>query len=123
MSGNPEFGKLIRSLRIAKQKTDPGYSLRRFATKVNLSPTFVSKMEKGEFDPPSAEKIKKMAEVLGHDPDDLLWKAKKLENELREIIHENKAMADFLRTASGFSEEQLREMTDKMKAKKHKDDS
>lgn len=125
MSGNVEFGRLIRSLRQEKQKTDPSYSLRRFAEKVGLSPTFVSKMETGDFAPPSAEKIKRIAELLDYNTDKLLRMANKLDTEFKEIIHEKKAMADFLRTASGFSEEELRSMTEELKEKKkqRKDDA
>lgn len=123
MSGNRAFGELVRKLRLEKQESDPSYSLRSFAEKVKLSPTFISKMEKGEFDPPSADKIKLIAEKLGYDADELLNLAKKMDPELKEIIHKKKAMADFLRTASGLSEEKLKELTEKMKREQHGDDT
>lgn len=123
MSGNKAFGELIRRLRQEKQKSDPSYSLRQFADKVELSPTFISKMEKGEFDPPGVEKIKRIAVALDYDPDELLRLANKLDPELKEIIHEKRAMADFLRTASGLSEEELKRMTEKMKRDQRKDDA
>ena len=101
MAGNPEFGKRIRDLREAKKKTDPKYSLRQFAEAVGISATFLSKVETGEFDPPAADKIKKMAELLKVDSDELLALAGKVDSELWEIVRKQpKVMADFLRTAS-----------------------
>lgn len=123
MSGNQAFGALVRKLREEKQQTDSSFSLRGFAEKVKLSPTFISKMEKGEFDPPSAEKIIRIAEVLGYDADELLNLAKKMDPELKEMIYEKKAMADFLRTASGFSEEKLKQLTEQMKREQHGDET
>ena len=123
MSGNKAFGDLIRKRRQQKQKDDPTYSLRQFAGKVGLSPTFISKMETGEFDPPGVDKIKKIAKTLDLDPDELLNLAKKIDPELKEIVNEKKAMADFLRTASGLSEEKLRELTEQAKKMQREEDA
>ena len=60
MAGNPKFGARIRQLREARKKIDRSYSLRRFAVAVGISPTFLSKVEVGEFDPPAADKIKRL---------------------------------------------------------------
>ncbi|OQC13492.1 MAG: Helix-turn-helix domain protein [Lentisphaerae bacterium ADurb.Bin082] len=100
MAGNPAFGNRIRELREAKRQTDPTFSLRQFAQRVGISATFLSKVERGEFDPPSAENIIKMAELLGTDADELLALAGRVDPELDEIIRQRpKAMAEFLRTA------------------------
>ncbi len=123
MAGNPEFGNRIRELRKAKQLTDPKFSLRQFAQMVDISATFLSKVENGEFDPPSADNIKKMAELLGADPDELLALAKKVDPELSGIIIKKpKAMADFLRMASHLSEKELNAITQKIRGKKDKDE-
>ncbi|MEO5334394.1 MAG: helix-turn-helix domain-containing protein, partial [Magnetococcus sp. YQC-5] len=99
LSGNPKFGQRIRELREAKKRVDPSYSLRRFAATVGISPTFLSKVEVGEFDPPAADKIKRMAELLDQNPDALLALAGRMDPELSEIIKDRPvAMADFLRT-------------------------
>lgn len=100
MAGNRKFGRRIRELREAKKRVNPEFSLRQFAEKVGISATFLSKVENGEFDPPRAEKIIKMAGFLGVDPDELLALAGKTDPVLEEIIlDEPKAMADFLRMA------------------------
>ena len=115
MPGNAEFGERVRELRKKKLETDPTYSLRQFAGKVGISPTFVSKIENGEFDPPSAENIKKMAGLLDCNADELLALAGKVDPDISEIIKgKPKALADFLRVAHGRSEEEIRKMTARM---------
>ena len=121
MPGNPEFGKLIRRLREQKKKADPNFSLRRFAEAVGLSATFVSKMETGEYAPPSHEKIKKMAELLEYDTDELLALAGKIDPELGDIIRErSKVLPDLLRSVRGMSEEDLRLLAEEARKKDDK---
>ncbi len=116
MSGNPVFGQRIRDLREARKRTDPSFSLRKFAKAVGISPTFLSKIETGEFDPPAADKIIRMAELLEIDADELLAIAEKVDPELTEIIRERPvAMADFLRTTRGMSAEKLQELTERLR--------
>jgi len=118
MPGNPTFGRYIRKLREAKKIIDPRFSLRKFAAMVGISPTFLSKVEKGEFAPPAPGRIKKMAELLEVDADELLALANKVDPDLSEIIKEQpKAMADFLRTARdvNLSEDELRKLTGKLR--------
>jgi len=121
MPGNPEFGRLIRHLREQKKKADPNFSLRRFAEAVGLSATFVSKMETGEYAPPSHEKIKKMAELLEYDTDELLALAGKIDPELGDIIRErSKVLPDLLRSVRGMSEEDLRLLAEEARKKDDK---
>lgn len=120
MAGNIQFGQRIRELREARKRTDPAFSLRQFAEALSLSATFISKMETGQFDPPSAENIKKMAELLGADPYELLQLAQKPDPELVEMVKEQpKEMADFLRTAreKGVTAAELTEMTRKLRSR------
>jgi len=119
MSGeNKEFGRMVRDLREEKKKTDPAFSLRQFAVAVGVSATYLSKIETGEFPPPSAEKIQLMANMLDTDADELLALAGKVDPILPEIIQEQpKAMADFLRTAKevGLTTEDLEKLTKRLK--------
>lgn len=121
MPGNPEFGKRIRGLREARKKTDPSFSLRRFAQTVGISATYLSKVETCEFPPPASDKIKRMAQLLGEDPDELLALAGKFDPALSEIIREQpKALADFLRTARDrqLTDEDIEELTRQIREKK-----
>lgn len=120
MAGNPIFGKKVRDLREAKLRANPKFTLRQFATAVGISPTFLSKVERGEFDPPAADKIMKMAVLLDVDPDKLLSLAGKFDPELGKIIKEQPtALPDLLRTVRGMSEKELRKLTEE--ARKQKD--
>lgn len=121
MTGNPEFGRKIRQLREAKKCSDPNYSLRKFAQSIGVSATFLSRMETGDFDPPAPERIKKMAELLDVNPDELLALADKTDPDLQEIIKVlPEAMADFLRTARDvkISEAELRRITTRLRRRK-----
>jgi len=121
MPGNPRFGRRIRELREAKKLVDPSFSLRKFAEAVGISATLLSKVETGEFAPPGPEKIKKMAQLLGVDADELLALANKVDPNLSAIIKEQpKAMADFLRTARdlNLSDDDLRKLTERLRKRK-----
>jgi len=122
MAGNPAFGKKIRDLREAKLQEDPRrFTLRQFALAAGISATFLSKVERGEFDPPAADKIMKMAELLGVDADELLSLANRVDPELEKIIKEQPmALPDLLRTVRGMSAEELRKLTERAR-KQQKD--
>jgi transcriptional regulator with XRE-family HTH domain len=113
MADNRTFGEIIRQEREKRKMGNPEYSLRKFAKTVGISPTFLSKIETDMFDPPKAEKIIKMAELLDLDPNELLAKAEKMDPELKRIVTEKQAeLASFLRTADGMSSEQLKQMAE-----------
>ncbi len=113
MAGNQEFGKRVRDLREARLKTDPAFTLRQFATAVGISATFLSKVERGEFDPPAADKIMKMAELLKVDADELLALAGRVDPELNAIIRENPTvLPDLLRTMRGMTVGDLRKLAE-----------
>jgi len=121
MTAIKEFGKRIKELREAKKRDDPAFSLRRFGQAVDLSPTFLSKLENGEMSPPKAEKIEKMAELLGVDADELLALAGKVSPDLPKIIQKTPvAMAEFLRTAheEGLSEKEIQKLTEQIRKRK-----
>ena len=75
------FGDYIKGLREQK-----GFSQRQFAIQLSITPTYMSKIERGEFPPPSEEVIKAMAKLLNHNSDDLLAYADKVDSELLAII-------------------------------------
>lgn len=108
MTPTPEsFGDLIREKRLAK-----GYSLRKFATLVGISPTYLSHVEQGKVDtPPTVERVTKMAELLGENADELIAAAGRMPEDLAPIIRrEPEQMPSLLRTASNLSPEALRKL-------------
>ena len=123
MAGNLLFGQRIRELREAKKRTDPAFSLRRFAQAVGFSATFLSKVETGEFDPPKAENIKRMAELLGADPWELLQLAEKTDPEILQMVKDQpREMADFLRTAreQGITPDEWADFTRRLRSRRRK---
>ena len=58
------FGQELRAKRIAK-----GFSLRKFAKLVDVSPTYLSQVEQENVDPPTAERVTRMAELLDENAD------------------------------------------------------
>ena len=102
------FGKMLREKRLAKR-----YSLRAFAKLVSVSPTYLSQVEQDNVDPPTAERVQRMAEVLGENPDELIALAGRLPEDLPKIIHKQPTeMPVLLREASGLTAEQLRQLTE-----------
>ena len=94
------FGALIRRLRERRLKTDRRFSLRQFAAMIGVSPTYLCKIEREEFPPPSEERIVAIAEALGESPDRLLALAGKVPSDLsRIILRRPEIIADFLRKA------------------------
>ena len=101
------FGQLLRNKRLAK-----GFSLRRFAELVGISPTYLSQVEQGNCDPPTAERVRRMAEILGENADEMTALAGRVPEDLPAIIQQQPTpIAEFLREASGLTPEQLRELT------------
>ena len=66
MSGK-KFGALLRREREAKE-----IGLREMAKMIGVSPTYLSKVERDDFPPPAEDKVRRIAEILKRDPDELL---------------------------------------------------
>lgn len=80
------FGKYLRDTREALAQNDDRYTLRQVAKRVELEPAYLSKIERGEFPPPSEEAICRLAKDLGLDRDVLLAMAGKVSSDLQAII-------------------------------------
>lgn len=103
------FGPYVRSKRVEK-----GYSLRRFAELVGISPTYLSHVEQDKVDsPPTADRIQKMAELLGESADELIAMAGRVPEDLPQIIQSQpEAMPALLRAVKGLTPEQLKKLQD-----------
>lgn len=121
MADTRQFGARVRELRENKAHSDPAFSLRSFARTLGLSPTFISMVERGDMQPPKAENIKKMAELLECDADELLALANKVDPELETIIKENPAtVPNLLRMVRGMGTEQVKSVKDFAEFQKNK---
>lgn len=100
-----------------------GYSLRKFAQLVDVSPTYLSQVEQMKVDPPTADRVKRMAEILGEDVDEWTALAGRLTQDLPDIIHEQpKEMADMLRAVRGLTADQIRKLRDEAKSMKREEE-
>src|SRR6201987_5120820 len=99
VSGKERFGEFVRRQREAK-----GIGLREMAKMIGVSPTYLSKIERDEFDPPAEDKVRKIAEIIGCDADELLARAGRVSSDLSEIIKRRPVeLAALLRTTKDFS--------------------
>lgn len=115
-----QFGESLRGARIAK-----GFSLRKFAQSVGISPTYLSQVEQMNVDPPTADRVKRMAELLGENPDEWIALAGRVPDDLPAIIQEKVEVPDLLRALQGLTAEQLRKLRENaermQKEGKHKE--
>ena len=87
------FGEVLRDLRIAQD-----LGLRETASKVGISPAYLSRIERNKEKPPSAEIIKALAKALAADPDVLFRLSSSTDPELADLINEQPELSQLLRT-------------------------
>jgi len=80
------FGDYVRKRRMTLQEKDANFSLRKVAAAIDVEPSYLSKIERGEQPPPGAETIAALAKELGEDADVLLALAGKVSEDLQKII-------------------------------------
>ncbi len=81
-----DFGRFIRNRREELRELDSSYSVRQVAGRIDVQPSYLSKVERGEVAPPSEAKIVRLAEVLDVNADVLLALAGKVSSDLMEAI-------------------------------------
>ena len=86
------FGEIIRDLRIAQD-----LGLRETATKVGISPAYLSRIERGKERPPRPEVIKELARVLAADPDVLFRLSSSTDPEVVDYLHDQPEVMNLLR--------------------------
>ena len=104
-----EFGQRLRDLR--KQKN---LSQRDLAAQVGIDFTYLSKIEGGRSDPPSEVIIRRIAQVLEADEDELINLAGKVPKDLKAVLEESPQAVELLRVLSErkLPEETYRKMLD-----------
>ena len=80
------FAGHIRGLREQRAEKNPAYSLRQVASRCDVTPAYLSRVERAEVAPPGEETLIKLARELGEDPDVLLAMAGKISADLRAAI-------------------------------------
>ncbi len=110
------FGRLLRDKRVQK-----GFSLRKFAELVGVSPTYLSQVEQGNVMPPTADRVKRIAELLGENADEWIALAGRVPEDLPKIIQAHPTeIPELLREASGLTAEQLRKLREQAKKLKER---
>jgi len=119
MSGKQRpFGPTLRDKRTAK-----GYSLRKFADLIGVSPTYLSQVEQDNVDPPTAERVQKIAEILGENADEMIALAGRVPEDLPKIIQRQPTqMPELLREAKGLTAEQMQVLIDQARKLKERDE-
>lgn len=108
MGLNTKFGRRVRALR-----AEQGWGLRKFAKAVGVSPTYLSKIERGEFPPPAEDKVVAIADALGQDRDELLAMAGRIASDLAAVIREQpRDLAALLRIVRDLPPDAVRRLTE-----------
>ncbi len=89
---NGNFGKEVRS-----ERERSGISLRRLASLLDMSPSYLSKLERGLVAPPSDKFIESMSEILNIDRDHLMASAGKVSSDIVGKIIKNPKIAHKIR--------------------------
>lgn len=112
--GAKSFGAVLRKKRMAKKIT-----LRKFAEMIGVSATYLSQVEQDHFAPPTADRVTKIAELLGEDPDEWIRLADRVPDDVDVMVRQHpKDMPELMRLATGLSPKQfevIKEQIRKMK--------
>jgi len=83
--------------------------------KIGARPSYLSKIERNEFSPPSEDKINTIAKLLECDPDELMARANRIPSELTNIVRERpREMGKLLRSASKQPSNVLNQVADQL---------
>ena len=114
-----KLGKIFQRARKTKYKD---VSLRKFSDSIGMTHAGIKNIENGKGEP-RKETLLKLAEKLELDPEVILAKAAKLDNEIENLISEKSdTVPQFLRTAKNLTDEQWKEIPRQVK-KMDKDNS
>lgn len=104
--------------RLKRFRSSRGLGLRSTANQVGVSATYLSRIENNmEMSPPTEDKIKKLAEVLGDNFDELMQLAGRVPSDVANVIKADSGMPAFLRRAreENMSSDDLLKMLEKLK--------
>jgi transcriptional regulator with XRE-family HTH domain len=107
--------------RIRKKREEKQLGLREMARKVNISPTYLSRVEtEEERTPPGEETLRAIAAVLETSFDDLMHLAGRVPSDVGDMIKRDPDLPHFLRSAKqqGLTGKSLGELLDQGSAAK-----
>jgi transcriptional regulator with XRE-family HTH domain len=109
MNAMNNFGETLRDLRVAQD-----LGLRETATKVGISPAYLSRIERGKEKPPRPEIIKALAKELAADPDVLFRLSSSTDPDVVDFLHENQDAMQLLRLIkdASFSDIEMKQLID-----------
>lgn len=87
------FGETVRELRLAQ-----GLGLRETASLVEISPAYLSRIERGKERPPKPDVIKALARVLAADPDVLFRLSSSTDPDITALLRERPRVLEVIRT-------------------------
>lgn len=91
------FGALLREKRKAKLIT-----LRKLADMIGVSPTYLSQVEQGHFAPPTANRVRRIARILGEDADLWIGLANRIPEDVEGLVKQHPTdMPELLRLVAG----------------------
>ena len=91
-----------------------GIGLRELAKRIEVSPTFLSKLETEDWKP-KEDKLRKIASILELDGDSLVAQAGRVPSDLTDIIKKHGAkpeLATLLRITKGYSADQMSKLVE-----------
>lgn len=84
--------------RTRHESVESSFSLRQVASRCEITPAYLSRIERGQVAPPSEETVVKLAMEIGEDPDVLLALGGKISSDLKEaILARPKLFAELIR--------------------------
>lgn len=106
--GAAPFGHVLREKRLAKK-----LGLRRFAELAGVSPTYLCRVEQCSVTPPTAERVRRMAELLEENPDRWVALAGRAADDLSAIVAESPVeVLRIIHAMRGMTPRQLEKLRD-----------
>ena len=87
-----KFGETLRKLRVSQEM-----GLRETAAAISISPSYLSRIERGKENPPKPEVIKALAKALAADPDVLFRLSESTDPDIAFLVKENSKINALLR--------------------------
>ena len=103
IAGRESFGACVRRERESRR-----LGLRQMAKKIGVSPTYLSKVERDEFKPPTEDKVRAIARLIERDSDELLAMAGRVSSDVADIIRRHPVeLSAWLRLSKDWSAEDV----------------